>query len=321
MIVYSEPERAEHIPVIDLGPTFGSDASGIERVIEQIGSACRDTGFFYVSNHGIDRTLTDRVFREAGRFFDLPEAAKLNVRKQFDSRGYEPAGFQRLDNASPGDLKESFNFSHGVFMDTGHEMANKWPPDMAGFQDQLEAYYRSLLALVLHITRLIARSLGLPASYFARAMEQPGGTLRLLRYPPQPVDAEFNQLGAGAHTDWGWLTLLAQDDSGGLEVQSATGSWIRAEPIPNTFVVNLGDLVPRWTNDRYHSTMHRVLNRQPGRNRHSVVFFSEPEYATQIECLPTCLAAGENAKYPPCTAGEHRMQRYHDAIRHLDPPR
>ena len=319
MIVYSEPQHAEHIPVIDLEPTFCGDESASQHVVEQIRLACRETGFFYVTNHGIDRTLIDRVFLEAHRFFDLPEATKLTVRKQFDSRGYEPAGLQRLDNASPGDLKESFNFSHGVFMDTGREMINKWPPDMADFRDQLEAYYRSQLALVMHITRLIARSLDLPASYFDRAMERPGGTLRLLRYPPQPADAEFNQLGAGAHTDWGWLTLLAQDDSGGLEVQSAAGSWIRADPIPDTFVVNLGDLVSRWTNDRYHSTMHRVLNRRPERNRHSIVFFSEPEYSTRIECLPTCLAIGENAKYPSCSAGEHRMQRYHDAIRHLDP--
>src|SRR6202041_1189802 len=116
--------------------------------------------------------------------------------------------------------------------------------------------------------------------FFDAGLRGPAAPLRLLRYPPHPAGAKYNQLGAGAHTDWGWITLLAQDECGGLEVETAAGDWIRAEPIPGTFVVNLGDLVPRWTNGLYHSNMHRVMNNRAGRNRHSIVLFYNPAYDT-----------------------------------------
>ena len=321
MIVYSSPEDALSIPLIDLHPSFSSNQTDVVKVAEEIGAACRDMGFFYVTNHGVDSALIAAAFEAANRFFDQPLATKMDVRKRVDSNGYEPAGLQRLDNGSPGDLKESFNYSHGVYMDEHRALDNRWPRELSGFREALDAYYAELATLAMHLTRLIARSLQLPADYFDRAMERPGATLRLLRYPPHPQHTEFNQLGAGAHTDWGWLTLLAQDDSGGLEVQATSGVWLRARPIPGTFVVNLGDLVARWTNDRYRSTMHRVLNNQAGRNRHSVVFFNEPAFSTVVECLPTCRTGDERANYAPCTAGEHRMQKYLQAVRHLEPDR
>jgi isopenicillin N synthase-like dioxygenase len=317
MIVYSEPKAASHIPVIDLGPSFSGDDATRERIAAEIGAASRDTGFFYIANHGIEQSRIDRAFAEANRFFDHPDAWKSRLRKQPGTNGYEPLETQRLDNASPGDLKESFNFSTPGIAGRPDFSTNRWPDDLPGFQEGLEAYYHPMLDLALHVSRLIAISLRLPWNYFDPGLRTPSAPLRLLRYPPQPADAQFNQLGAGAHTDWGWITLLAQDNCGGLEIETAQGDWIRAEPIPGTFVVNLGDLVPRWTNDRYHSSLHRVMNNRSGRNRHSMVLFYSPAYDTHVECLPTCLEPGEKPKYPPITAGDHTKQRYEDSRRHL----
>lgn len=317
MIVYSEPKAADRIPVIDLSPSFTGDERARAEVAAQIGVACRDTGFFYVAGHGIAQALTDGAFAQADRFFDQPAEVKNALRKRTGTNGYEPLETQRLDNASPADIKESFNFGNPGVTSAPDAMTNLWPDDLPGFREGLEAYYRPMLDLGLHISRLIAISLRMPIDYFDAALRVPTASLRLLRYPPQPESAQYNQLGAGAHTDWGWITLLAQDACGGLEVQTANGEWIRAEPIPGTFVVNLGDLVPRWTNDLYHSNMHRVMNNRSGRNRHSMVLFYNPAYDTRVECLPTCLSPGETAKYPPCTAGEHTAQRYYDSRRHL----
>ena len=316
MIVYSEP-KSGNIPIVDLGATFSGDRAARAAVATQIRTAAHDTGFFYVANHGIDRALVDGAFAQAERFFDQPEAWKMALRKQPRTNGYEPLETQRLDNASPGDLKESFNFSAPQADGAPDVVTNLWPSDLPGFREGLDAYYQPMLRLGLHISRLIALSLAMPEDFFDAGLRTPTAPLRLLRYPPQPADAQFNQIGAGAHTDWGWITLLAQDDRGGLEVETAAGDWVRAEPVPGTFVVNLGDLVKRWTNGLYHSNLHRVMNNRSGRNRHSMVLFYNPAYATYVECLPTCLAPGEQPKFPPCTSGEHTAQRYRDSRRHL----
>jgi len=315
VIVYTEPRGAGHIPVIDLEPSFSADEASCTAVASRIGVACRDTGFFYVSNHGVKREVVRAAFEQAARFFDRPLNWKSQYLKVPGTYGYEPSEALHLDNASPGDLNESFNCSVTESPDAQDSVTNKWPSDIVGFRENIEAYSTAMISLGLHISRLLARSLDLSPHYFDEALKHPTAALRLLRYPPQPSVTEFNQLGAGAHTDFGWITLLAQDDCGGLEVQTAAGDWIRAEPIEDTFVVNLGDLVPRWTNGLYHSNMHRVLNNRSGRNRHSIAQFYNVAYATRIECLPTCIREGEVARFTPCTAGEHRMQRLKDAVR------
>ena len=317
MIVYSEPQSARTIPIVDLAGTFAPDEAAKERAAEAIRIASRDTGFFYVANHGVSRELVARAFSETNRFFDRRLEWKLALRKQQGTNGYEPLETQRLDNASPADLKESFNFASAGVPDAPDAARNLWPDDLPNFREGLDAYYRAMLALGLHISRLIARSLGMPPDYFDDALRYPSAPLRLLRYPAQPIGAEYNQLGAGAHTDWGWITLLAQDECGGLEVETVSGDWIRAEPVPDTFVINLGDLVARWTNGLYHSNMHRVMNNRSGRDRHSIVLFYNPEYSTHVECLPTCLAPGKAPLHAQCTAGEHLAQRYNDSRKHL----
>jgi isopenicillin N synthase-like dioxygenase len=157
----------------------------------------------------------------------------------------------------------------------------------------------------------MALSLDLPEDYFEHVYDTPGLGLRLLHYPPQPEKAAPNQIGAGAHTDWGGITLLAQDGVGGLEVRNAAGEWIAAKPIPGTFVINLGDLMARWTNGLYNSNAHRVMNNGIRRtDRYSIAFFYSPRPSAVIEALPTCVAADRPAQFESCTAQEHMDEMF-----------
>jgi len=188
---------------------------------------------------------------------------------------------------------------------------NRWPASLPGFREDMLAYRAAITALGAELMALIALSLELPEDYFAPMFALASGTLRLIHYPPQPADAAVNQIGAGAHTDWGGITLLLQDDTGGLEVRNRDGDWLIAPPVKDAFVVNIGDLLQRWTNDLYRSNMHRVLNGAGARrDRYSVPFFYSPDYASKIECLPTCTSTGLPPLHPPCTAGEHMMEMF-----------
>ncbi len=231
--------------------------------------------------------------------------------------GFEPIAQQRLDKESPPDLKEGYVFgldrgAEHPLVKSGelHFGSNPWPTIPASFQETSKAYFSSVFALGMHLMRLMALALELPEAYFDSKFSDSNSVVRLLHYPPHPKHAEFNQLGAGAHTDWGILTVLAQDNAGGLEVQLKTGDWIRAMPVEGAFVVNIGDLLARWTNDQYKSTTHRVLNTVSGGHRYSVPMFLDPNIDTLVECLPSCLLAGETMRYRPCAAGEHFKDMY-----------
>jgi isopenicillin N synthase-like dioxygenase len=318
MILYTPPKAAGHIPVIDLA--LAADADGKRVLAREIHRACRDTGFFYVRNHGVPQGLLEAQFAFAARFFALPPERKhqLHMNRSRSFAGYEPIAGQTLDSDSPPDLKEGYYYSRDLPDDHPYVVAgirgygaNQWPDELVGFRDQMLAYYAAVRALGDRLLGLLALSLQLPEKWFAPMYREAAGTVRLLRYPPHPRDARFNQLGAGAHTDWGGITLLAQDDLGGLEVQNSAGEWIDARPIAGTFVVNLGDLMQRWTNDVYRSTLHRVLNNAPaGRDRYSVPFFYSPAHHARIQCLSTCIGPGNPPKYLPCTAGEHLMEMF-----------
>jgi isopenicillin N synthase-like dioxygenase len=316
MIPYVPAKPAAYIPIVDLAGTFGGDDATREAASWEIHKAARDTGFFYIENHGIDPHLIDEAFAAARRFFELPEGKKREVvvsnMPRGMLRGWDPMLAQTLDDGSPSDLKESFYLARDLGPDHPLVRAklpnhgpNQWPRDLAGFRSAVEAYYEPMCDLGRHLMRLLALSLSLEESYFDAAFREPAATLRLLRYPPQPARAAVNQIGAGAHTDYGAITLLAQDECGGLEVENAAGEWLRATPVRGTFVVNLGDMVKRWTNDLYHSNMHRVRNAHPDRDRYSMALFFNPAFHTRVECVPTCRPGTGEPSYPPCTAGDH----------------
>jgi isopenicillin N synthase-like dioxygenase len=324
MLIYSPPRPATSIPVIDLGATFEGSSLAQQRAADDIQIACRQTGFFYVANHGVPARLIDAQFDMAKRFFDLPLEARLaiHMKNSPTTAGYEPIGGQILDSQddksdkAPPDLKESFYCGLEIAPDDARFPRpvrcfgyNQWP-DLPGFRDQMIEYYASMTALGAHLLRLLARSLEMPEGWFERFHSPAAATLRLIKYPPQAADAQFNQIGAGAHTDWGGLTILAQDDVGGLEVQTVDGGWIEGRPIPGAFVINLGDLMARWTNGIYSSNLHRVKNNNSSRDRYSIPFFYGPYPTSVIEAIPSCVGPGQEPRFASCTAEEHMREMF-----------
>ena len=239
-----------------------------------------------------------------------------------DRSGYKPIGGQTLDSQdadtekAPPDLKESFYC--GAELADDHPVAlrqwrglghNQWP-ELPGFRDQTLSYHTAMRSLGDHILALLALSLDMPANWFAPFYEWAGATLRFIKYPPQSATAAFNQIGAGAHTDWGGITILAQDNLGGLEVQTVTGDWIKATPIPGTFVINLGDLMARWTNGVYNSNMHRVKNNHGDADRYSLPFFYSPRPDAVIEPIPSCVTKDHPRLFETCTSSEHMSEMF-----------
>lgn len=319
MIVYTPPKPAETIPVIDLGPSFTDDLAAKKAVAWEIHKTARDTGFFYISNHGVPQDVMDAQLDLAREFFALPmeDKLKIDASKSDCTRGYEALGLQTLDDGSPPDLKEGFVIGNDLGPDHPYVCdgvpncgANQWPERPVGFRQRFESYVEEMFRVGKHLTSLLALSLDLPEDYFAEGMKEPLFNGRLLKYGPQPDDAAFNQMGAGAHTDWGMITILMQDDVGGLEVENAAGEWIAAPPIPGTFIINLGELVRVMTNGLYHANMHRVLNNHSGRDRFSVPFFFDPNYFYEIRCVETCLPENGEPDFEATTVGGHIAAMY-----------
>lgn len=312
--------EAATLPVIDVSGLSSSKPEDRMAVAKALREACVAHGFFYCAGHGIPQGLMDAVFAETKRLFALPVEDKLNLEKSKRStcnRGYEILGGQTLEAGAPPDRKEGYYI--GLELTENHPSVkagrfnrgpNVWPQDLPGFRPTMVAYYAAMQELGDQLMKGIALSLDLEENYFAGYETEPLSTLRLLHYPPQRPDAPVNEKGAGAHSDWGAITLLMQDDVGGLQVfDKNDGSWIHADPVPGAFVVNLGDAMARWTNDLYKSTLHRVVNAS-GRERYSVPFFYDgaPDY--EVTCIPTCLAPGEEAKYKPTTTEGHLMEMF-----------
>ncbi|MBA6421109.1 isopenicillin N synthase family oxygenase [Pseudomonas sp. 5Ae-yellow] len=313
------PSSADTLPVIDLSPMLGGAAQDKVAVGLALREACEHTGFFYVSGHGIDPALIQRVFAQSQQFFAQPMDAKLETDKAQSkaNRGYEKLGGQTLEPGMPPDLKEGFYIGEELAADHPNVRAgrfnqgpNQWPAQLPAFQPAMQDYYTAMLALSERIMAGLALSLELPEDFFADFCTDPMCTLRLLHYPPQPEQPLPGEKGCGAHTDFGGITILLLDDKPGLQVWNARDeSWIDAPPIPGAFVVNLGDMIARWTNDLYRSTLHRVINTS-GAERYSVPFFYSGASAHEVRCLPGCLAAGEVPKYPATTVEQHLQDMY-----------
>jgi isopenicillin N synthase-like dioxygenase len=316
------------LPVIDLAPSFGDDPAGAANVATAIDAAARRHGFFYIVGHGVPQDLIDAVFDVDARFFALPDEAKQRWhidRSNGLQRGFDPIGWQSLDTGRPADLKESFYLGRDLAPDhplvlagTPNHGPNQWPDEalVPGFRATCEAYADALAHLGHHLMGLIALGLGLPRGHFDPFLRNPMPVLRLLHYPPQQASQQRGQIGSGAHTDWGGITLLAQDNSGGLQVRAtpqaedSTPVWIDARPLPGSFVVNLGDLMQRWTNDLYRSNLHRVVNTASGRDRYSIASFYDIDFHARIEALPGCVSPDRPARHAPITAGEHIVEMY-----------
>ncbi|MCL6707686.1 isopenicillin N synthase family oxygenase [Pseudomonas sp. R2.Fl] len=308
------------LPVIDISGLSSADPVERKAVAAALRSACIDKGFFYCAGHGIPQGLIDAVFEETRKFFAQPVEAKLEVEKSKRSkcnRGYEILGGQTLEAGAPPDRKEGYYIGLELPEDHPSVVAglfncgpNVWPHGLPGFRPTMLAYQAAMQELGNRLMLAIALSLDLPEDYFDGYQIEPLSTLRLLHYPPQRPDAPKNEKGAGAHTDWGAITLLLQDEVGGLQVfDKNEETWIHADPLPGTFVVNLGDAMARWTNDLYKSTLHRVVNAS-SRERYSVPFFYDGAPNFEVSCIPTCLKPGEEPKYKPTTVEGHIREMY-----------
>jgi isopenicillin N synthase-like dioxygenase len=300
------------IPVIDVSGLWRS-ASERKAVAREMRKACTDTGFFYITGHGVSPALIDKLLRQSQLFFALPAEQKLllNIDKSACRHGYEPLRAQTLEPNAPPDVKEGFlaglelPLDHpAVRIDPINQGPNQWPDGLPEFRNVLISYMEEMTRTAGILIQCLALSLDLPEDYFDAYCDTPITTLRLLHYPPQPANPAPGEKGCGAHTDWGGITLLLQDNAGGLQVQSADGDWIAAPPIPGTFVVNIGDLFARWTNNIYRSTVHRVINLS-GRDRYSVPFFFEGRSDHLVSCIPTCREAGETRHFADVTVREH----------------
>ena len=308
------------IPLIDLQDALQSGGPREGEVTHQLRDAAMASGFFYVVRHGVPEALVREQFALAQRLMELPAATRerLDMRKSPVMRGYENLGAQTLDASARPDLKESFYCgmvypAEHPYVRAGYQTygANQWPAELPEAPARCERYIQAMLALSRHLMQLLALSLDLPPDYFDASSHDPMVTLRMIRYPAHPEGADERTFGAGAHTDWGAITILAQDAHGGLEVQMPDGDWVAATPVPGAFVVNLGDMIPRWTNGRYHSNPHRVRNlNAQGAARYSIPFFYEPSYFARIEAVPGTVPAGETPRFEACTAGEHLQQMY-----------
>ena len=190
------------------------------------------------------------------------------------------------------------------------------PDTPAAFRETFERYHSAMMKLAEKLISAIALSLGLPADYFEKLQQKPITIQRLLHYPPQEGEISQEEIGIGAHTDYGFLTILSQDAVGGLQVQNREGDWVSAPPVEDTFIVNIGDLVQTFTNDRYISTMHRVINAS-GKERYSVPFFIDLDFDAEVSVVPTCQSEKNPAKYETYTCGQHKYKRFVDSYVHL----
>jgi len=318
MILYQPPKDAEVIPLIDIAGLYSEDLAARKAVATEIHKAARYTGFFYIAGHRVPQALMEQQLEWTRRVFALPDADKQAARLALSPcrRGWEGLATQVLDEGTPPDYKESYYVGRDLGPDHPYVRArlanhgpNQWPAALPELATATMAYFDAVSAVDHLLMRGLALSLELPEDYFEAMMQEPMPILRMIHYPPQPERAQENQLGAGAHTDWGAMTLLLQDQVGGLEVQGSDGQWVRATPIPGTFVVNLGDLIARWTNGLYHSNMHRVRN-GGGHDRYSIAYFGNPDPNARVECLPTCMSADNPPRFAPCTAGQHIEEMY-----------
>ena len=317
------------VPVVDLSG-LREDGAAAGDVAAAIDDACRSVGFFSVTGHGVDHEVIEQAHRAALTFFDLPVDARLGAAKPSPTApyGYVPFSAEALSRsiggAGPPDLKETYNVGPvGPPPRPLSEMTDPderdvwaptvWPPAMPELRPALEAYYAAMADLAASIMEGFAIALGLGRGWFDRFIGEHGSALRLAHYPPLAVPPAPGELRAGAHTDYGTLTILRLDAEPGLQVQSPDGSWLDVEAPDGALVINLGDLMQRWTNDRWRSTMHRVVvpAGRHAQRRLTMPFFHNANWDARVECI---VAVDEPPRYEPVLAGTHLMEKFRSTV-------
>jgi len=304
------------IPIVDL-QNWQLKAVDESRLASAIDRAFRTVGFCYIQNTGVDEMQKQAAFQASRNFHALEQRAKDALAVNAFHRGYMAPKTSVIRTSSVTrvkrpNLSESFLVLHEVAPDEPRygrplQGPNQWPTHWPEFREHVQAYDAAMTGLARRFTRLLALALDLRREALDPFFEQPTTWLRMLRYPAQDA-SDSDQFGAAPHTDYGFITILAQDDIGGLEVRNKAGTWIPAPPLPGAFVVNVADMLARWTNDRWTSTPHRVRNLSGG-DRYSIPFFWDPAMDSEIVCLPGCVEPGHMPRYEPICFGDYVMHR------------
>jgi isopenicillin N synthase-like dioxygenase len=316
-------ESSFSVPTIDIAPYLQDPSSAAaEDVIEEVRAACTGTGFFSLIGHGLSRDLQEQVFKGAEQLFSLPMEEKMKLDKSrsvgASNRGYELIGGQGLQADTLPDLKEGFYVGQEIpasdprVQNNAFLMGpNLWPPSELVpenvFREPMTRYYSSMHALSLKVLEIVQKGMGyedIEDVFEEFTANDAVASIRLLHYPPDTGKDE-RQLGAGAHTDFGAITLLLQDDVGGLQVWDYQGKeWRDVKPNKDAYVVNVGDMLQMWTSGKYKSSLHRVLNRS-GRDRYSVPFFFDGNVDCVLKPLDGSVREGGNL-----TVEEHMRERF-----------
>jgi isopenicillin N synthase-like dioxygenase len=310
------------IPIID----FASMSNGMEAQRQATGAAVREAcirvGFFYAINHGVHAQTIATTYEAAKRFFALPLERKLalHLSHSRNHRGYVPLLEENTDPSARGDLHEAFDMALEVVADDPDVLAgkslygpNQWPEQLPGFRSAMEAYYQEVFQFGRKVFRAFALAAGIKEDFFEPLIVKPLAQLRVLHYPSQYGLVDERQIGIGAHSDYECFTILSTDDVPALQLLNSAGKWIAAPPLPGALILNVGDMMARWTNELFRSTVHRAINRS-GRERYSIPFFFGPDFDTRVETFPTCVTADRPAKFPPITAGRYIASRFDDTF-------
>ena len=304
------------IPIIDLGE-LGSDTRADDSIGEAIAAACRSVGFFYIADHGVPSDLVDSAFAANRRFHALPLAAKMAIKQNKWHRGYQAYASSTLKSsarfapAREPNLLESFFLRHEVSpqqADFGQPLQgpNQWPEDPE-FRTAVTRYDTAMRELALRLLPAFSRAVGEAPDFFGRRFAPPATCLRLIHYPAREDDVPAGY-GIQPHTDYGFLTILAQDEVGGLQVRRVDGSWIDAPHRPGCFILNAGDALARWTNDGFNSTPHRVVQPPRGCDRYSIGYFFDPDLDAEVRCL-AAFCRDAPARHAPIRYGDYFAMR------------
>jgi isopenicillin N synthase-like dioxygenase len=322
---------ADVVPIVDIGPFLADDPIGRRSVPQAVARACEGVGFFTIMGHGVEPEMIRAADGAARQFFDLPSNEKRLARSTDMSRGYRGIGNEALAGTragqTPPDLKEVFflgppDFPHDAYHDVPQArpyfIENVWPASLVAFRPAITAYYRAMEKLASDLMRIFALALDLPELFFADKMDRHISAMRIIIYPEQTHAPLPGQLRAGAHSDYGTLTiLLGENQPGSLQVYTRSGEWMDVFIPPQSFVINIGDLMMRWTNDRWVSTLHRVVNPPEPiaakARRLSLVFFHYPNYDAEVACIPACADAANPPRYSAVKAGHYRNQKFAQA--------
>ena len=296
------------LPIIDFAEVRAGDPRATREAARRIYEACTDFGFFYLANHGVPQPAIDGAVAVARRFFACPVEQKREVAINKNHRGFSEIGGALMYGARKPDRKEFYTIGLELPADDPSVLAgeplrgpNNWPRFLPALRPAYYRYYEEIGHCGAALLRAVALSLDVDEGFFEPRYRKRLQRTQMIHYPPQPPDLAADEFGVAPHTDYGCITLLWQDDKGGLQVRDRkTKTWIDATPIPGTLVINVGDLLGRWSNDRFASTPHRVINRSGG-DRYAIPFFFDCTIDHVMECLPGCSGPGNPAKFPPTT--------------------